>query len=94
MHLAIITLAAHPLTADRSLDTQVLIDALWAMAQPSDGIEHISAKTGTRHAQIGLYLLADSQANAERRAYAVLERAIASARLLHGWHISPPPTSP
>lgn len=94
MYLAVVVVVADPRIADGRLDAQTLVDVLWALARPADRIEHISAATSDREAGIGLYVQADSQASAERRALALLERATATAHLLRGWYIPPPPPSP
>jgi hypothetical protein len=93
VYLAIVVVAPDPHIVDSRLDAQTLVDVLWALAQPADRIEHISAATSDREARIGLYVQADSQATAERRALALLERATATAHLLRGWCIPPPPPS-
>lgn len=89
MYLVIISLVPDPTAAAPHLDVNVLIDLLWAVADPADAIEHIAARTGPGTADIGLYLRAPSSGAAERRAHDLLERVTRTAPVLRGWHIRP-----
>ena len=91
MYLTIVGLTPVPEFADRHIDAQVLIDVLWAVAGPGRRVEHISARTGPRHLDVGVYSSADSQDDADRNAHELVERAAATVPLLRGWAVRPPP---
>lgn len=93
MYLTIVGLALHPEAADQHLDAQLLIDVLWAVASPDGLVEHISARTGPRQLDVGLYLGADSQADADRTAHDLLRHATSTVPLLRGWDIRRPSTA-
>lgn len=93
MYLAVLSLGAGPEIADQTLDPELLVDVLWAIADPADRIDHISTLSGPGRANVGCYLRADTQSDAERRARTLLERATATAPLLRGWHVQPPPAA-
>lgn len=91
MYLAIIGLVLDPEPAERQLDAQLLIDALWAGADRDGPIEHISAVTSPGNVDVGFYIRAESQDQAEQMARGLLEHATSTVPLLRGWRIRPPP---
>jgi hypothetical protein len=93
VYLTIVGLALDPEIADQRLDAHVLVDVLWTVASPGDLVEHISARTGPRQLDVGVYLSADSQTGADRAAHDLLERATSIVPLLRGWDIRPPSTT-
>ncbi|MFD0256939.1 hypothetical protein [Kitasatospora indigofera] len=52
-------------------------EALWGYARPADGLEHIRARSGPRGLGLVLFVRAPDRAEAERRARALLGRALA-----------------
>jgi hypothetical protein len=90
VHLAIVVLVPATDAADRRLDPHLLIDALWAAADPTETVEHISALMTAGGLHVGLYLRAENSAAADRLAHELLERATATLPLLHGWRVRPP----
>ena len=93
MYLTIVGLALDPEIADRHVDAQMLVDALWAVADPDGRVEHISAKSWSGQADVGVYAQADSQADADQAAHELLRHAVSTVPLLRGWAIRPPPVT-
>lgn len=91
MYLAIIGLVLDSGLPEQQLDAQLLIDALWAGADRDGPVEHISAVTGPGDVDVGFYIRAGSQAEAEQMARDLLEHATLTVPLLRGWRIRPPP---
>ncbi|MFC9325596.1 hypothetical protein [Kitasatospora sp. NPDC057015] len=52
-------------------------DAVWGCAGPADGLEHIRARSGPRGLGLILFVRAPDRSEAERRARALLDRALA-----------------
>ncbi|MFC8454362.1 hypothetical protein [Kitasatospora sp. NPDC057223] len=52
-------------------------EALWEFAGPADGLEHIRARSGPRGLGLVLFIRAPDRSEAERRARALLGRALA-----------------
>ena len=90
MYLAFLNLDPGPEIAGQTLDPELLVDVLWAVADPADRIDHISVLVQLGQANVGLFMRADHQADADRRARIMLQRATANAPLLRGWRIQPP----
>jgi hypothetical protein len=85
VYLSITTMTAQPGAPRRQIDVQVLIDLVWDTAVPADRIEHVSAVSRPGRVDLGLYLLAASQDEADQRAEAIAERASRTSPLLLRW---------
>jgi hypothetical protein len=75
-----------------------MADLVLAHGRPEDRVEHISFHPlADPHPVLGLWLLAESSAEATARAAALCARAVAASALLRGWLLSdvgPPPPAP
>lgn len=88
MYLSIASLAAETDLSSQRVDPQLMIDAVWATVSPADRIEHVSILASCGRVDLGLFLQADSQLEADERANSIAVRACLTIPLLHGWHLS------
>ncbi|CAM5546502.1 hypothetical protein KAURM247S_06082 [Kitasatospora aureofaciens] len=74
------------------------VDALWAHAEPGDGLQHASALPASDRIDLLLYLLtrdAPGQPDAVSRAHHLICRSHRTSPLLHRCYLPPePPESP
>ncbi|MGW7318411.1 hypothetical protein [Streptomyces sp. NPDC054854] len=62
-----------------------LLDALWAVSRPSDGIEHIRVHASRAGARGVAFCVATDSVRAALQTRSLCERALAEVPLLDGW---------
>ncbi|RKS96919.1 hypothetical protein BX286_7082 [Streptomyces sp. 3211.6] len=73
------------------------VDALWAHAEPGDGLEHASAQPAHDRIDLLLYLLSRDpadQPDAVRRAHRLISRSHRTSPLLRRSYLPPEPPEP
>lgn len=81
MHLARITLTAPARAGGPGLTAAVAIDLIWAVADPHDWVEHVSAQASPGRIEIGLFTSSSDPGTAEGLARRACERSTPLA----GW---------
>ncbi|UNO41650.1 hypothetical protein [Streptomyces sp. MST-110588] len=87
MRLTLITLTGTGHPPPHGLQAPLLVDLLWAAATPADRVEHVSARAGPGHIDLGVYTRAPYGESA-RAAVAVVRRALALNSSLRGWALT------
>lgn len=71
----------------KSSDRQTLVDALWATAQLSDGLEHISTQARTAEIDMVLFFSSSNRQDIVARARLLCEHAVQLVPFLRGWKL-------
>lgn len=88
--MASVALAASDEARQRELDPHVLVDLLWALADPGLGIEHMRAAAGPGQIEIIFFSTASDAQAASRISNRLCEKATTSAPQLRGWYVVAP----
>ncbi|MEV7021667.1 hypothetical protein [Kitasatospora sp. NPDC093558] len=84
----------HPGAAAEANEAAEAVDALWAHAQPADGLQHASAQPTYDRIDLLLYLLSrdpSDQPDAVGRAHSLISRSHRTSPLLSHRYLSPEP---
>lgn len=89
VYLAVATMIPDDAGELPDVDAEMLTDALWATADPTDSVEHISVITHPGCVYLGLYLNVGSQEEAALRGGTIADRACRELPLLKHWRRQP-----
>jgi hypothetical protein len=89
MHLIHLHLARLAGPTPDEVDAALVHDALWALAPPGAGIEHIRARAGPEGIDLSLFLSNDIRATDPQSYARTLYDALArNSRALSTWHVT------
>ncbi|SDZ35341.1 hypothetical protein SAMN05421504_113101 [Amycolatopsis xylanica] len=71
----------HDMTAD------VVVDLLWALAEPDSGLEHVRAATSPGRVDVILFSIAENALSAAEAGARLCELATTTAPQFEGWRI-------
>ncbi|MFB7668488.1 hypothetical protein ACFC1R_31965 [Kitasatospora sp. NPDC056138] len=84
----------HPGEATETNEAAEAVDALWAHADPSDGLQHASAQSAPDRIDLLLYMLSrdrSDQPDAVHRAHSLIYRSHRTSPLLRRCYLPPEP---
>lgn len=89
MYMASVTLAASGEATHRELDPHLLVDLLWALAEPGLGIEHMRVATSPGRIEVVFFSTAPDAHSVAVTGIHLCETAASSAPQLRGWFVVP-----
>lgn len=87
MYMASVALAASGEARHRELDPNLVVDLLWALAEPGLGIEHMRVTTGPGHIEVVFFSAAPDAQSVAVTGIHLCETATSSAPQLQGWYV-------
>src|SRR5262245_39013970 len=87
MYLAAVVLRGDQPGARTDVTGVAVTDALWQLARPADGIEHIMAREMSGDIMLAIYLQGRNEVRARRAAFVFCERAVAQVPILQGFRV-------
>nr|BFE58490.1 hypothetical protein GCM10020063_030160 [Dactylosporangium thailandense] len=87
MHLVILHLSPTAGAAYQSIDPADARHALQARAEPTEALEHLSARRAARGLDVGLFYRTETEESARDRAERLARRAVADTPIFAGWRI-------
>lgn len=67
---------------------ELLVDAIWAVARPEDGLEHLSVRSGPKEIFIGLFARPDGDLSSEDAVLRLMERATELSPPFRDWNVA------
>jgi hypothetical protein len=87
MQLSRVTLVAPGQAASAAVTPALVIDLIWAAADPTDQVEHVAAQGAPGLVEVGIFAQAESPETARRRACLLAKRARDMSPLLGDWRV-------
>ncbi|WIX97814.1 hypothetical protein QRX60_27405 [Amycolatopsis mongoliensis] len=89
MYMTTVALAATEGAPQRRLDSNLVVDLLWALAAPELGIQHLRVVTGPGRIRLVVFSVAADARSGALAGKSLCENAIRSAPQLRGWYVEP-----